>query len=186
MLTMRKRAASSSAMGSNTCAFAVIPCRHSAAGLEVVLETILTSQTTQDAVMHLAPRPQRHRRSAAAARHVAAVLDVALEQAEGMLGVLDVGAHVFVEILDRLVGEPVVLGERERGGAVRFGQLLLVAPPRGEAFGGALAAIVRHGARKADHLGKGLARDFIELLVGGAKELGELHPQAGMIAFAGE
>src|SRR5688500_16655224 len=102
MLTMRKRAASSSAIGSNTCAFAVIPCRHSAAGLELVL----LSQVTQDAVVHFAPRPKGDSSRAAAAHHVAAVLDVALEEAPRMLGVLDVGAHVLVEILDRLVGEP--------------------------------------------------------------------------------
>src|SRR5687768_11381608 len=152
MLTMRKYAARSSAIGSNTCAFAVIPCRHSAAGLEVVL----LSQVTQDAVVHFAPRPEGDGRGAPPAHDVAAVLDVALEEAQRVLGVLDVRAHVLVEILDGLVGEPVVLGERQRGSAMRLGQLLLVAPPCGEAFGGAPAAIVRHGARKADHLGKGL------------------------------
>src|SRR5687768_15786894 len=99
MLTMRKRAARSSAIGSNTCAFAVIPCRHSAAALEVVL----LSEVAEDAVMHFTPCPQRHRRGAPPAHHVAAVLDVALEQAERVLGVLDVGAHVLVEVLDGLV-----------------------------------------------------------------------------------
>ena len=56
-----------------------------------------------------------------------------------MLGVLDVGAHVLVEVLDCLIRQAVVLGERESGRPVRLGKLLLVAPPGGEAFGRALS-----------------------------------------------
>src|SRR5688500_7578288 len=150
MLAMRKRPASRSASGSNTCAFAVMPCRHSAAGLEVVLGP----EVAEDAVMHFAPGPQRHRRGAPPAHHVAAIAHVAFEQAEGMLGVLEVGAHVLIEIFDGLVRQAIVLGERKRGSAVRLGQLLLVAPPGGKPLGSALAAIVRHGAREADYLGE--------------------------------
>src|SRR5687768_18407744 len=98
MLTRRKRPASRSASGSNTWAFAVMPCRHSAAGLEVVLGP----EVAEDAVMHFAPGPQRHRRGAPPAHHVAAIAHVAFEQDEGMLGVLEVGAIEHLAIFGDL------------------------------------------------------------------------------------
>src|SRR2546425_4335475 len=133
-----------------------MPCRQSASGpapasIACSLEIVLFLEIAQDAVMHLPPGPQRHCRRPPPAHHVAAVLHVAFEQRQRVLSVLDVGAHMLVEILDRLVREAVVLLQRQRCGAVCLGQLLLVAPPGGEAFGGALAAVMRHGARKADY-----------------------------------
>src|SRR2546426_10769558 len=140
-----------------------MPCRQSASGpapasIACSLEIVLFLEIAQEPVMPLPPGPQRHRRRPPPAHHVAAVLHVAFEQRQRVLSVLDVGAHMLVEILDRLVREAVVLLQRQRCGAVCLGQLLLVAPPGGEAFGGALAAVKRHGAREAGYFRERLAR----------------------------